>query len=452
MSYNDSIVLVQSQDVANSYFGTGFVFHQNSGSVFVLTCAHVVEDVGGRDSVQIQGMPAKVVAIGKGSLDVAVLSVEGMYKTSILKLKDETEGGKQFVAIGYQKSAGYLLRSLHGCVGEEISFYQSGKTESYQIKAWELIVEGGYTLERGYSGSPVIDEKTGNVLAIVSQRVPNGKSGRAISVEAIAYIWNVPDIEKVHSALLKLGYQEQAKLFSRLARKHLIAAFLIHGPCDHGQKWLLNRLISQHIPQSLTTNPITISLGTKSRRNMLSSLWRELGGSFGLHGSSAILKNIIVRVHEAWRTRHVLIIMESVHLIPEFELKKIINDFWLPLVEECQGTKRNSKGSKLYIFFVDYEGVTGEWELPFVEKIDVTWKPQVPIKSPKLTHFVYKDLEDWIIRAEEDLPMSVVDAIDDAVEDILSSSDGGVPEFVLEELCRISGFNWYEVRSNWLRL
>ena len=452
MSYSNSIVLVQSQDESNDRFGTGFTFHRNSGSVFILTCAHVVNDVGGKDKVKIQGTPANVVAIGEeDGLDIAVLCVKSLHERPLLRLRDNGERGDYFTTEGYQNSNGYLLSPLHGCLGERISFLPK-KENSEQVKAWDLIIDGEYALQGGYSGSPVISKKTGRVIAIVSQRLGSGKSGRAISVEAISSIWDVPDIEKVHSALLKLGYQEQVGLFSKLARKHSIAAFLIHGPSDHGQRWLLNRLVTQHIPQSLAINPIAINLGTRSRKNVINSLWRELGGRFGLRGSLAIAENIVIRVHEAWRNRHVIVIMESVHLIPEPELRKIINDFWLPLVEKCNDAKNSSKESKLYIFLIDYEGITSEWNLPFVERIDVTWRPQVPIKSPRLTSFAYEDLTDWIVRAEEDLPNSMVNLIDDAVDDILDNSDGGIPEFVLDELCFKLGFDWHEVKSNWLKI
>ena len=58
-----SVVLISSSDRKNNRFGTGFVVRQYSGSAYLLTCAHVVDDVGGSDKVQIRESP------GNGSGD-----------------------------------------------------------------------------------------------------------------------------------------------------------------------------------------------------------------------------------------------------------------------------------------------------------------------------------------------------------------------------------------------
>jgi hypothetical protein len=60
-----------------------------------------------------------------------------------------------------------------------------------RIKAWTLdIEEETFGLEPGYSGSPVVAQDSGNVLAVVShRRGKSGESGLAISIAALSRLW-----------------------------------------------------------------------------------------------------------------------------------------------------------------------------------------------------------------------------------------------------------------------
>jgi hypothetical protein len=48
-----SIILITSSEPTNGSFGTGFIIHKDEQAVYLLTCAHVVEDLGGPDNVQV---------------------------------------------------------------------------------------------------------------------------------------------------------------------------------------------------------------------------------------------------------------------------------------------------------------------------------------------------------------------------------------------------------------
>jgi hypothetical protein len=50
-SVSDSVVLITSADVKNSRFGTGFIFRHQEDWTYLITCAHVVQDVGGNEQV-----------------------------------------------------------------------------------------------------------------------------------------------------------------------------------------------------------------------------------------------------------------------------------------------------------------------------------------------------------------------------------------------------------------
>ena len=74
-----SVLLVASDDPANGAFGTAFFVGRDAEDrAYVVTCAHVVRDVGGAGAVVVGGRRARVVAIGSpdGADDLAVLEVE----------------------------------------------------------------------------------------------------------------------------------------------------------------------------------------------------------------------------------------------------------------------------------------------------------------------------------------------------------------------------------------
>ena len=104
------------------------------------------------------------------------------------------------------------------------------------------------------------------------------------------------------------------------------------------------------------------------------------------------------------------------------------------------------------MFLVDYVGKAEQWNLPFVEKLDASWKPQRPIKTPKLQEFTERELMDWLDDQYSDLPSDLTQGIDDKVEEILESSEGGIPELALREICEQCGLDWYEELDKWLRL
>ena len=70
----DSIVQITSPDLGNTRFGTGFILHKNATSTFVVSCAHVIQDVIHSNQLMVENHLASVIAIGdEKGLDLAVL-------------------------------------------------------------------------------------------------------------------------------------------------------------------------------------------------------------------------------------------------------------------------------------------------------------------------------------------------------------------------------------------
>ncbi|MBD2560315.1 MULTISPECIES: hypothetical protein [Nostoc] len=256
---------------------------------------------------------------------------------------------------------------------------------------------------------------------------------------------------KVYRALLKLGYREQTRSFRRFIETHSVGAFLIHGSLYYGQRWLLNRLVVQNVPNIMTGKVVRIELSRIARRSDSAALWRELGGRVGL-GRQSSIPEIAERVYQWWRTQNVLLIFYDVDCLSEASLDEIIRDFWLPLATKVRETTSQVSQFKLLMFLVDYDGCAGSWNLPFVEKLEPTWKPHNPVKLPGITEFSEYELTNWLEHEADELPTKLIDAVDETIQIILKNSDNGIPERALEEICQLSGFNWYDKEEKWLRL
>ena len=190
----DSIILITSSDT-NKYggdFGTGFVIHQDEQTTYVLTCAHVVDKVGGSDKVKAAGHSATVEAIGDtDGCDVAVLTVEDkLTKLPPLKLGAVGAKGREFVTAGFHNNI-IRVRQLAGIWGE-LGGMQIIAREGDRTRAWNLEIsdDSEHELKAGYSGSPVVDKTTGCVLGVIAQLTGQGK-GLAISIEALGKVWQM---------------------------------------------------------------------------------------------------------------------------------------------------------------------------------------------------------------------------------------------------------------------
>ena len=454
----NSVVLITSRDDKINRFGTGFVMRQVRGMTYVLTCAHVVEDVGGADKVKADGVDASVVISGKEiGVDLAVLKVDGLSQRSAFICHVGGETGSPFRTIGWQSFGKDVsgkelnrIQPLSGKLGEAAGLQP--RQGGVRVKAWELRIGEEDSLQPGYSGSPVIDDED-NVIAVVSHR-QGDKSGLAISIEELKNIWLLPDSEQLHQMLLELGYQGQVQMFRQLTRKTKpLFAFTIHGEESYGQRWLLNRLITWYLPERerTTASLAKIDLGALGRHNDIQALWRGLGKWFGMEDRQLSPSQIIEKIYQTWQTRHVLLLLHRVDRMPATVFAQLIQEFWVPLTQKLQEAPLQDHKFKLLMFLVDYEGVIDRWEFTFVDKINHAWEPQDPVRAPKLTEFSVEDLSEWLEDQRNWLPSSLTTNIDSTVAAILEESENGIPEYVLDEICNRCICDWEEESKKWLR-
>jgi S1-C subfamily serine protease len=175
----DAALHIGSLEESISQWGTGFVIYRNETHAYVLTCAHVVRDLGGEKKVIVAGQHAEV-AIYKEDIDVAVLKVQGVDGAEV-PLRIRSRPGGRFSAAGFGKlGTNYRKMDLYGSFGRSDQLYARGKSTGHVV--WELEVDGQETFEPGWSGSPVFDE-TNHCVGMVTLK--QGPRGFAISIEVI---------------------------------------------------------------------------------------------------------------------------------------------------------------------------------------------------------------------------------------------------------------------------
>ncbi|MBN3938685.1 MAG: trypsin-like peptidase domain-containing protein [Nostoc sp.] len=195
MSFNpdESIFLLTSKNPENESFGTGFVIKQDSRSTYILTCAHVIRDVGGIDQVEVDSYSVTIVAQSQDGYadDLAVLKIESILGNSILPLGIFGKTGSSFMIFGcwlYDKrSKQYRLEQIKGFLGKSVKL--KSRHQAGFIDAWQLKIDDESSLQPGFSGSPVIDSKSYTVIGIVSHLEGQGRSGQAISLASLKRIW-----------------------------------------------------------------------------------------------------------------------------------------------------------------------------------------------------------------------------------------------------------------------
>jgi hypothetical protein len=193
----DSVFLLTSADGGKKAFGTGFAVAQQDGRLYLLTCAHVAEQLDGR--IQAAGQEAEILAKGSADgVDLALLRIPCEQPPPLLNRTVQGKEGMRFQIGGYGPFAGakdnYVFRPIHGKLGKSIAFESPG---SGRVEAWDLHVDEDDDFSRlqgGYSGSPLCDEQ-GRLIAVVSHKVDAGQRGHAVAVSNLKSIF--PEIERL---------------------------------------------------------------------------------------------------------------------------------------------------------------------------------------------------------------------------------------------------------------
>lgn len=184
--------VAQIAGASRARFGTGFVIHREGDHALILTCAHVLDDVGGPAGLAVDGLPAEVVAAGSAqAIDLAVLRVAGLAGDPLPLLAADAALGEaeELRIVGFQ-SFGTGLQLLHPLAAQLGDLAVIGQAQrGARARAWWLKVTGERGLEPGFSGAPALSLASRQILGVVSMR-QGASAGLAIAISELRKVWS----------------------------------------------------------------------------------------------------------------------------------------------------------------------------------------------------------------------------------------------------------------------
>ncbi|AVH60474.1 MULTISPECIES: SUMF1/EgtB/PvdO family nonheme iron enzyme [Streptomyces] len=197
---DDAVLRVSSALPSNTSFGTAYVvdLEESTGIARLVTCAHVVRDVGGEHQLLVGDQPADVVKCGSpdGPDDLAVLQAVVAPGTRVLRVGSGAKSGRACRIVGYSELYGlagaYRIQEFRGKLGAITSMELMGR----RAGSWELELDE--ELPDGFSGSPVLDALTDEVIGTAAIALPGRTSGLAVTVQELARLW--PDVKTITAA------------------------------------------------------------------------------------------------------------------------------------------------------------------------------------------------------------------------------------------------------------
>lgn len=211
-----SVIRVESaKGIGRDVFGTAFLIHRTRELTYWLTCAHVINDIGGIQNVRVKDgnryKPVELAGLDSESLknlrdnyDLAVFKVKGLFDKDTLELAKTSYRESDFISLGNFIGPNSLIgmRPVSGSLYAD--FIVSNEHPAWMYK---LEMDTRSPLERGYSGSPIYVPELKQVVGVINQRHRNENTqGYGISVEAATSIFQkVPDLNMLCDQILTSG-------------------------------------------------------------------------------------------------------------------------------------------------------------------------------------------------------------------------------------------------------
>lgn len=258
---------------------------------------------------------------------------------------------------------------------------------------------------------------------------------QSASTQGTPQIESVPRRKQMlFDRLLQLNFRPQVRMVKDVIEEYQVAAFLINGPPEHGQRLLAYRLA--HLkPEWETGQHIVIDAGSNGIGKSSRALWHQIAKKLQL--STWTSTDVATKVCEWWKTQDVIFTFHTVdYMLPNL-LSAWLEEFWGLLVSAThtiQSTTR--RRTHLILFLVDYNGDVPNWNVTLARQPKDLQIAPVPLLLPAIEPFQELELEIWIDGAAEVLPVGL------SAQTLVAPPYKGIPENVYDKICQHCGINW----------
>lgn len=180
----NSIVQIESQNENNNSFGTGFVIDKDDKGIYVLTCQHVIDDV---EIPVVDDLPTEII-VQSDFIDMAVLYITNLHLEPLPLQIDKCES-REVDVIGFSQFNHNLSQKKHiiATLFKNTIELHSSEDDSFYF-ARKIKANDDYSFDRGNSGSPVICQKSGCVIAMISNK-EGSDIAYAIEIASLEEVW-----------------------------------------------------------------------------------------------------------------------------------------------------------------------------------------------------------------------------------------------------------------------
>ncbi len=250
----------------------------------------------------------------------------------------------------------------------------------------------------------------------------------------------VSPITKLETKLRRLNYRKQDNLFEDFLEQELkVGAFWLRHDEDGGQRWLLNRLWREKIPN--TTDALKFHLKV-SKRWQLETIWDRLGSHYGIEDNPEAIAD---HLYTQWSyDKTITLVLYGVERLSRENCQILLDQFWQPLVQKTEG---QNSDYPLLLFLVD-TGIKDSDCCPVQHCCEYDAdQPEVIIDLP-LENLKNITLKNWMnTHAKDLLPEGICP--ETAIKNILDCNQR--PEACVEEvlmtICDLFGYQWQDIEA-----
>jgi hypothetical protein len=266
------------------------------------------------------------------------------------------------------------------------------------------------------------------------QQVPAPLAPTALCFEDTA-------LDALYHELTRLNYRAQRRLFKQfLEADSRVAAFLLSGEPECGQRWLLNRFLRPMVAGVAGKAPYRFSFERKGGGRGLEDLWSNLGEWCGF--TDTCTPDVLAKaIYALWQTQTIILLLRGLHEIEQRYIEALIDAFWRPLAAMARHRPAPEQ-HYCVLFLVDDCG--SDWSFPFARQVDAAWEPGIPLEMERLTRFPREELRRWMEAGVDVLPSSLT------LDELLTGCEDGLPELVLRRVCSLCGDDWHRREKVWM--